>query len=456
MRIRVPDKRMWGIVRAVSTMVLIVLATADSGTFLYAEAPTWSLGMRSGVLVGVTDLTDEESVSGQLFVRRSVAASWTLEAVAGFGRIAGQEYATDLVLADVRAIIKPFQSGSWRPHLFAGLGVSRHDIDELTTRATPDQKRSGWSAIVPVGVGFETALTQRVSFEISSAYAYSFRDDLEGVGLRKGNDALWFAQLGLTFTPAKGRSGRQSQIPPVPRFEAPPPSPADVPVKHLERADRRGGIEISRDESPPAADGPDRDGDGLSDREETTRTFTNPFMPDSDGDGLDDRAEVTVHGTNPNRPDSDEDGVGDAEEIRAGQNPLIANRPITAERGAESAKEPAVTETAFEFRTVFFEQGGVTLTAADRLYLDRVAAHLIANPNMELELHGYSDNVGKWAVNLRLSGKRCGVVRDYLVERGAENWRLTLEAFGEADPIASNDTAEGRSRNRRVEFKPVR
>jgi len=75
---------------------------------------------------------------------------------------------------------------------------------------------------------------------------------------------------------------------------------------------------------------------------------------------------------------------------------------------------------------------------------------------MELELHGYSDNVGKWAVNLRLSGKRCGVVRDYLVERGAENWRLTLEAFGEADPIASNDTAKGRSRNRRVEFKPVR
>ena len=444
-------------VRGGSTTALLLAAWVTSPAS--AAQPVWSYGVRSGVLVGITDLTDEESVTGHLFVRRGMGPTWRLEATTGFGRIAGQDNTTNLTLADGRAIFEPFESGSWRPYLFGGLGVSRHEIDELTSRATADHQRTGWSAILPVGLGFETALTERVAFELSSTYAYSFRDDLDGASLRKGNDAIWMAQVGLTFTPAKGRRGMPTSKPTVPvtRFEAPPPSTSQGSVKQLARADRgESGPEDSADGSPSARSEPDRDGDGLSDREETTRHFTNPFMVDSDSDGLDDRSEVAVHGTNPNRPDSDEDGIGDAEEIRTGRNPLIADESITGDPRGVAAQGPASSEPAFELRTLFFPEGGVLMTAADRSYLDDVAAYLVANPDTELELHGFSDSVGNWADNLRLSGKRCGVVRDYLVRRGVENWRLTLEAFGEGNPIASNETAAGRARNRRVEFKPVR
>ncbi len=73
-----------------------------------------------------------------------------------------------------------------------------------------------------------------------------------------------------------------------------------------------------------------------------------------------------------------------------------------------------------------------------------------------LEIAGYTDNTGDAALNLALSQKRAEAVREALIKYGADPNMLVAKGYGEADPVASNDTAEGRLRNRRIEYHVVK
>jgi OOP family OmpA-OmpF porin len=79
-----------------------------------------------------------------------------------------------------------------------------------------------------------------------------------------------------------------------------------------------------------------------------------------------------------------------------------------------------------------------------------VADILTKRPNFNIEVRGYTDSRGNDDYNLGLSQRRADAVRDYLVEKGTPAERLTAVGLGEADPIADNDTEEGRALNRRV------
>jgi OOP family OmpA-OmpF porin len=73
-----------------------------------------------------------------------------------------------------------------------------------------------------------------------------------------------------------------------------------------------------------------------------------------------------------------------------------------------------------------------------------------------LEIAGYTDNTGDAALNLALSQKRADAVREALVKYGVDPDMLVAKGYGEADPVASNDTAEGRLKNRRIEYHVVK
>lgn len=84
--------------------------------------------------------------------------------------------------------------------------------------------------------------------------------------------------------------------------------------------------------------------------------------------------------------------------------------------------------------------------------LYRLQQLLEANPSADIELRGHTDNQGTTLYNLRLSEARARAVARYLIERGIDSHRITVKGFGKSLPIDSNDTPEGRSRNRRVEY----
>jgi len=84
--------------------------------------------------------------------------------------------------------------------------------------------------------------------------------------------------------------------------------------------------------------------------------------------------------------------------------------------------------------------------------LDQFAASLRNNPATEVRIVGHTDATGSDAINNPLSVDRAASTRSYLAARGVDSRRITIDGMGERQPIATNDTAEGRSRNRRVEI----
>jgi OOP family OmpA-OmpF porin len=106
-------------------------------------------------------------------------------------------------------------------------------------------------------------------------------------------------------------------------------------------------------------------------------------------------------------------------------------------------------------QNVRFKTGKSTLTREGETVLDQIAASLAANTAVNVEIRGYTDNSGGAEVNLLLSQKRAKAVKAYLVKKGVWAKRLNAVGYGEAAPVASNKTAEGRAKNRRIEFIPL-
>jgi OmpA-OmpF porin, OOP family len=105
---------------------------------------------------------------------------------------------------------------------------------------------------------------------------------------------------------------------------------------------------------------------------------------------------------------------------------------------------------------IFFEYAKATLRTESFPELDRIAETLKENPSLVIEIQGHTDNVGSNESNLKLSEERAESVRTYLLSKKLATNRVTSIGFGESRPIASNDTEEGKAKNRRVEFVIVK
>jgi outer membrane protein OmpA-like peptidoglycan-associated protein len=101
---------------------------------------------------------------------------------------------------------------------------------------------------------------------------------------------------------------------------------------------------------------------------------------------------------------------------------------------------------------VLFDTGKYSLKPGAREKLAKVAGILISYPGLNIEVGGYTDNVGGDAMNQTLSENRAASVRSYLVEQGVTTNSVSAKGFGNASPVASNDNAAGRQENRRVEL----
>jgi outer membrane protein OmpA-like peptidoglycan-associated protein len=101
---------------------------------------------------------------------------------------------------------------------------------------------------------------------------------------------------------------------------------------------------------------------------------------------------------------------------------------------------------------VLFDTGKYSLKPGAREKLAKVAGILLAYPSLNIEVGGYTDNVGSDDMNQTLSENRAGSVRDYLVKEGVLTNAVSARGFGNTLPVASNDNSSGRQQNRRVEL----
>lgn len=101
---------------------------------------------------------------------------------------------------------------------------------------------------------------------------------------------------------------------------------------------------------------------------------------------------------------------------------------------------------------VLFDTGSATLKPGAREKLAKISGILLAHPGLSLQIEGHTDSVGSDEFNQELSGRRADSVRDYLAQEGVLASSMTARGFGKTQPVATNDTPEGRQRNRRVEL----
>ena len=101
---------------------------------------------------------------------------------------------------------------------------------------------------------------------------------------------------------------------------------------------------------------------------------------------------------------------------------------------------------------VLFDTGKFTLRPLAREKLAKISGIVLAYPSLLLAIEGDTDSVGSDSYNQDLSEKRAEAVRDYLAQQNIPMGSMTAKGFGKMQPVASNDTAEGRQQNRRVEL----
>ncbi len=120
--------------------------------------------------------------------------------------------------------------------------------------------------------------------------------------------------------------------------------------------------------------------------------------------------------------------------------------------GAEVERVGEGIKVTMKENMVNFGFDSSNLTGIAQTNLDKLAQILINNPDTNINIYGYTDSKGADSYNLSLSDRRAAAVKNYLSSKGISSSRMNTMGMGEADPIASNSTDEGRAQNRRVEF----
>lgn len=199
----------------------------------------------------------------------------------------------------------------------------------------------------------------------------------------------------------------------------------------------------------------DRDNDGVSDDldrcPDEPGTMATNGCPDSDGDGVYDDADLCPNDAGLRRfngcPDSDADGVHDGIDRCPGTIGLPDND------GCPVVKREVKELLDFAQRAVQFDVGRNSLKTESFPVLNQIVDILNNNPAYGIAISGHTDSTGDTFKNLDLSESRAKSCYDYLISRGVSPDRLTYVGYGEARPIATNATNQGRSLNRRVEFE---
>jgi OOP family OmpA-OmpF porin len=238
---------------------------------------------------------------------------------------------------------------------------------------------------------------------------------------------------------------------PYPEKPAPPPPPKKVvPPPDRDKDGIPDKVDACPDEPGVKSDDPDKNG-------------CPPPPPDRDGDGILDNVDACpdlkgVQSDDPTQngcpPDTDGDGIRDDVDAC----PREKGMPDSDPQKNGCPKSVRVTEEEIVILDqVQFKTGSAKILPASDDLLTQVANVLAEHPEiLKIEVQGHTDNRGGKRYNKKLSEKRAAAVVKWLTKRGnIDAARLTSHGYGMDEPIAENDTPEGRQQNRRVQFKIV-
>ncbi|SFS91401.1 OmpA family protein [Mucilaginibacter polytrichastri] len=295
------------------------------------------------------------------------------------------------------------------PYLTAGAGYMSYNAQ---TYNTPGGENNGYQRnwFVPVGAGFKLGLSKGINLDLGYTVSFMKTNKFDGVASAM-NDRFTYAHAGIEIALGKRKSSQLQNYSSIAALRE---------ANAAESMELRNKLAIAEqqrlaDEQQYAKDMSDDDMDGVA----------NKF----------DKCPGTPTGTTV-------DGSG---------CPLKVPAPVVTEKVrviVTDADRRVVNEA---IRNLEFDLGKSSIREKSFPTLNRVAA-LLVEKNFSLKLAGHTDNTGSAALNLSLSKDRAEAIKAYLVGQGANASRIEATGYGQTQPIASNKTAAGRQKNRRVEF----
>ncbi len=443
------------------------------------------------------------SLLGRGFLRMEINSFLEAELGVGIGELNGKDFQNDnwrtqIYPTDIRLIFSPLAFKFTSTYLYAGFSLLRWNITNLPKSTSPNKtKKLGWDSAIPVGGGIEILLSDEILLNITGGYTFAMTDNLNYYSKPKTDDGYFDLGLGLTFVFGGGKKDEdgdglshsfEKKIGTNPRnkdtdgdtlfdgdeiniFKTNPLS------KDSDNDKLSDFAEIHKYGSDPNSE--DTDGDDISDYDEVLKYYSNPTMRDSDKDGLSDGYEINIYSTNPvnddtdsdnlkdkeelkkyktdpNNPDTDGDGLTDGEEIHSYKtDPLVKDAPIKKET-TNNISLPIKTDKPIILEGISFETDKAEIKTQSEEILNKTLLALKKDPTLKIEIRGYTDNVGNSSYNKKLSQQRADAVRIYLVKKGIDALRIKATGYGEKNPIASNNTIDGRNKNRRIEIIKIK
>jgi OOP family OmpA-OmpF porin len=417
-------------------------ATAQTTTATTMEPMrTWSIGVNAGTTIPISPLGGkndyshwETGFSYGLYVKKQITPSFSLRLDGFRGATKGDNsqafnsgstvisafssFRTDINYAgSLSAVMNVFNWSMFKQQnnaqFFVSAGGGFTNFTATTTSSTPAatvvENPTTTKINIPVGLGVKFRLTEAMNLDIGATMNYVDADNFDGREAF-GNDKYTYGYAGLEFALGKGK-----QL----AFFSPTAATYDEALAARNAANAlKSDLDAQRAENA------------------RLRSEMGDLLKDSDGDGVADKLDKCP-------------GTPSGTVVDGGGCPLKVPAPQVTERVVITEADRKVVADAIN--NLEFDFGKSTIRAKSNPTLNRVAA-LLMEKNFSLKLAGHTDNVGSDAANLKLSKDRAESVKSYLVSQGANASRIEATGYGESQPIATNATAAGRQKNRRVEF----
>ncbi len=420
-----------------------------------AQYRTWSFGLNAGILQpvvltgGSNDYTNWDVNLGYGFtLRKQLGHAFGLELSGLRGDIAGnndgkvrngvREFETELAYSGALMGVFNFATADFLKRensinffVKAGYGVAAY-APKVTLGNNQVQNWNGKSGdnhdekfvqdvFIPVGAGVKFKVSERINFDLGYNMNYMIdADNLDGTYVGTTKDKFSYAYAGIEFSLGSTAKPNLDWV-----------NPVALMYDELKDPTLRQEVEA------------------LKGRVSTIETTVNDLLKDSDGDGVADKldkcpnteAGVKVDGSGCPL-DSDQDGIVDSKDS-------CPTEKGTAElNGCPAATTPPMSG----YNSIQFEFNSSVLRSSAYPTLDKLSADLKSG-SMRVQLDGHASAEGTDEYNMQLSKDRANSVKTYLVNSGVPASKISTRGYGETRPIASNATEEGRSQNRRVEFR---
>jgi len=458
------------------TVTLVIFITLLSLTVSFADETDGKteLGIKGGINSYWGDINDRQingSAALSLFWWISDPFAVGLNGGASFlqAENGDQYFKTMLYRLSPMIKVKLFPSSSLNPYLQTGfdfmyINPQARDGSKLPNNAAG--KYDNLQFALPFGGGLVIHFSEIVAMELEGMYHQSLTDYLDDIEAGDRWDGYFTLTLGLSFYIGEPKDTDNDGI----------PDKYDVDPLHAEDYDRfedfdgrpdpdndQDGILDSDDQAPNKpedldgfqdSDGvpdPDNDGDGILDKNDkmpgTDAAVAAGIITVEDFDGFQDEDGA---------PDPDNDGDTIPDSLDKCPNEAETFNEYQDEDGCPDTKPEVDVGQSIVLEGVNFASGSSDLTANSETILDNVAVDMHKYPEIEIEIRGYTDITGSYQGNIRISQRRADTVKQYLVRQGIAPYRINTKGFGPENPIAPNDTREGRAQNRRIEFYRIR